>query len=416
MENIKSLYYERFIQHVVEAYSPKLKAAKPGHCMKITGLALKELRVLLPLLRPLNDNLEVYILSETEKGSEFIHATKLIELRNNPEKAVLILVPSNSRTSAEDSYGDATFQNLSAADLHQSFFYKLVNELPDEKEYLWKQMCDLFDEIKPSRATVINYLLFLELNHYDIEAWGNGLFLFGMLPDRDLVKDDAAIRRRFMINLEKVSSVLADFSITAVDRIANLPLQRNSIQKDLMLFLTQGNELNDAVSLYENIYDSHPEFNYASMPWVLPGDGGPVKVVVDLVPGKEPKKELVKDPDTGDYILSIPEDKKGKVSFTITTTPSPKDNPDIVSFEIALVNIDDFSEVGIVKKAKVGTNKRASRKLSLNIPNGMFDDGEYLLRVRALDENGIVLDMKKEFKEERVQAAWLDAKEENPNL
>ena len=416
MENIKSLYYERFIQHVVEAYSSKLKAAKPGHCMKITGLALKELRVLLPLLRPLNENLEVYILSEIEKGNEFIHATKLIEMRNNPDKAVLILVPSNSRTSAEDSYGDATFQNLSAADLHFSFYYKLVNELPDEKEYLWMQMCDLFDEVKPSRATVINYLLYLELHHYDIEAWGNGLFLFGMLPDRDLVKDDGAIRRRFMINLEKVSSVLADFSVTAVDRIANLPLQRNSVQKDLMIFLTQGNDLNDAVSLYENIHDSHPEFNYASMPWVLPGDGGPVKVVVDLVPGKEPKKELVKDPDTGDYILSIPEDKKGKVSFSITTTPSPKDNPDIVSFEIALVNIDDFSEVGIVKKAKVGTNKRASRKLSLNIPNGMFDDGEYLLRVRALDENGIVLDMKKEFKEERVQAAWLDAKEENPNL
>ena len=33
MENIKTLYYERFIQHVVESYSPKLKAAKPGHCM-----------------------------------------------------------------------------------------------------------------------------------------------------------------------------------------------------------------------------------------------------------------------------------------------------------------------------------------------------------------------------------------------
>lgn len=133
MENIKSLYYERFIQHVVEAYSSKLQAAKPGHCMKITGLALKELRVLLPLLRPLNDNLEVYILSETEKGNEFIHATKLIEMRNNPDKAVLILVPSNSRTSAEDSYGDATFQNLSAADLHLSFYYKLVNELPDKR-------------------------------------------------------------------------------------------------------------------------------------------------------------------------------------------------------------------------------------------------------------------------------------------
>ena len=68
MEKIKTLYYERFIQHVVDSYSAKLKAAKPGHCMKITGLALKELRVLLPLLRPLNSEMEVYILSETEKG------------------------------------------------------------------------------------------------------------------------------------------------------------------------------------------------------------------------------------------------------------------------------------------------------------------------------------------------------------
>lgn len=158
------------------------------------------------------------------------------------------------------------------------------------------------------------------------------------------------------------------------------------------------------------------EHSYASMPWVLPGDSGPVKVNVDLVLGNDPKKELVRDSETGDFILSIPEDKKGKVRFTITTNPAPRDNPDIFSFEIALVNIDDFTEVGVVKKAKVGTNKHAKRTLSLNIPNGMFDDGEYMLRVRTMDENGIVLDAKKEFKEDRVQAAWLEASEQNSNL
>lgn len=68
MEEIRTLYYERFIQHVVEIYAPKLKQVRPGHCMKITGLALKELRVLLPLLRPINENLSVFILSEEEKG------------------------------------------------------------------------------------------------------------------------------------------------------------------------------------------------------------------------------------------------------------------------------------------------------------------------------------------------------------
>ena len=417
MENINTLYYERFIQHVVEAYSSKLKSAKPGHCMKITGLAMKELRVLLPLLRPLNSGMEVYILSETDKGEEYIHATKLIELRNNPDKSVLILVPSNSRTSAEDSYGDATFQNLSVAELQDSFVWKLIHELPEKKEYLWKQMTDLFEEIKPSRTTVINYLLYLEIKQYADEAWGNGLYLFGMLPDKDLIKNESSLRRRFMINLEKVSSVMADFSLTAADRIVSLPLVRNTVQRDLMAFLTTTNNIEDAVSLFENIHDNHPEFNYAVLPWIdKDNESKPVKVKVDIVIGKDPKKELVRDADTGSLLLAIPQNKKGKVSFTITTDPSPKDNPDIFSFEIALVNIDDFSEVGVVKKSKVGTNKRASRKLSLNIASGMFEEGEYVLRVRALDENGIVLDTLKEFKEERVQASWLDAKEKNPNL
>lgn len=417
MENIKTLYYERFIQHIVECYSPKLKAAKPGHCMKITGLAMKELRVLLPLLRPLNGNMAVFILSETEKGDEYIHATKLIELRNDPKKSVLILVPSNSRTSAEDSYGDATFQNLSVAELQDSFLYRLIHEMPDEKHFLWMQMTDLFKEIKPSRTSVINYLLYLEMKEFADEAWGNGLYLFGMLPDRDLVKNTMTIRRRFMLNKEKVSLVMADFSVTAADRVASLPLVRNTIQKNLMQFLTNTDNIEDALSLFETIHDFHPEFNYAGLPLVDKGiENKPVKVMVDIVPGKDPKKELVRDAETGELILGIPQDKKGKVSFAITTDPSPKDYPDIFSFEIALVNIDDFSEVGIVKKAKVGTNKRASRKLSLNIAHGMFEEGGYMLRVRALDENGIVLDSLQEFKEESIQAAWLDAKEQNPNL
>lgn len=415
MEKIKALYYERFIGHVVESYSAKLKAAKPGHCMKITGLAMKELQILLPLLRGINDNLCVYILSETEKGDEYIHATKLIELRNNPEKAVLILVPSNSRTSAEDSYGDATFQNLPAVELQYSFLNMLLFEMPEEKKYIWQQIEELLKEIHATRTTVINYILFLELNQFEDEAWGNGLFLFGLLPDSDLIKDQSAMRRRFMLNMEKVSSVLGDFSLTAADRISMLPLQKNTVQKGLMAYLTAEQSLEDNLSLFEDIYEHRPEYNYAALPWLTSGDGGPVKILADIIPGKEPLKELVRE-DDGNYVLNIMPDKKSKITFTIFTDPSPKDNPDIVSFEIALVNIDDFTEMDVIKKAKVTTNKRASRKLSVNIAFDMFADGEYMLRVRALDGNGIVLDNKKEFKEERVQAAWLDAHAQNPNL
>lgn len=416
MENIKTLYYERFIQHVVEAYSNNIKAAKAGHCMKITGLALKELKVLLPLVRPLNSDMVAYILSETEQGADYIHASKLIELRNDPTKAVLILVPTNSRTSAEDSYGDATFQNFSASTLQDSFLDKLETEIPEEKEVIWKQISELLVENKPLKSTVINYLLYLGLNQYSDEAWGNGMYLFGLLPDRDLVKTEGGIRRRFLINQEKVSSVLTDFSLTAVDRIAGLPLKRNTIQRDLMAFLSSEVEIEDAVSLFEKIENSHPEFNYASLPISVIGEGDPVKVEVELAPGSDPKKELVRDKQTGEYLLAIQPEKKGKVAFTITTTPSPKDNPDICSFEIAVVNIDDFSEVAVVKKTKVGTNKRATRRLSLSVSNGMFEDGEYVLRVRALDENGIVLDAKSDFKEANIEEIWQEAHRNNPTL
>lgn len=415
MNTLKTLYYEHFIQHVVDAYSSVIKQAKPGHCMKITGLAMKELQVLLPKLRVLNNQLSVFILSETEKGDNYIHATKLIELRNDPEKAVLILVPSNSRTSAEDSYGDATFQNLPTSQLQESFYYHLIEEIPENQMYLWNQIFELLKETTATRSEAINYLLYLELNHYSSESWGNGLFVFGLLPDSKLIEDEGAIRRRFMLNLEKVSTVLGDYSLTPADRISALPLQKGTIQKDLFVYLNNSDSPEDRYALCADIEENHPEFNYAVMPWQNAGDGGPVKVSVDVVPGKNAKTELVRD-EAGNLILSIQPDKKGKVALTITTDPSPKDNPDIFSFEIALVSLEDFQEVGIVKKAKVGTNKRASRRLSLNIANGMFETGDYFIRVRAMDENNIVLDSKKKFKEEQVQAAWEDAHKENSSL
>lgn len=416
MDTLKALYYERFIQHVVDEYSSLIKQAKPGHCMKITGLALRELQVLLPKLRELNDQLSVFILSETEKGDDYIHATKLIELRNDPEQSVLILVPSNSRTSAEDSYGDATFQNLPTSQLQGTFRDHLIDEIPEEHVYLWNQIHDLLKETQTTRTEVINYLLYLEMNHYSKESWGDGLFVFGLLPDSDLVKDEGAIRRRFMLNMEKVSSVLGDYSLTPADRISALPLQNDPIQKTLFSYLNKSGAPEDRYSLCEDIVEYHPEFNYAVMPWLNLGNGGAVKVMVDVVPGNDPRKELVRD-DTGILILSIQPESKGKVAMTITTDPSPKDNPDIFSFEIALVSLEDFQEVDIVKKAKVGsTNKKATRRLTLNVANGMFESGDYFIRVRAMDKNGIVLDSKKEFKEEQVQTAWEDAHKENPDL
>lgn len=418
MEQIKTLYYERFVQHLLDTYTPTLKAVKPGHCLKITGLAMKELCILLPKLRGINPLMEVYILSETEKGDEYIHATKLIEIRNNPDKAILILVPSNSRTSAEDSYGDATFQNLSASDLQESFMFELIDSIPQNVRYKWQIVLEQLKGLRITKSMLINYLLYLEINYYSQWSWGNGLYLFGVLPDNDLMKDENAVRRRFLINLDKVTSVLANFSMSPSDRIASLPLKKNTIQKDLMVFLSQEAGIVDALSLFENIHDHHSEFNFARMPWAdgwIDGKDSQVKIDVSIVPGKDESKELVRLKDTGDYVVLIKEGKKIKVPFNVVTTPTPKDNPDIFSLEISLVRVEDFSEVGVLKKAKIGTNKNAKRKLSINIQDDI-EEGDYILRVMAKDQDGVLLDNRLEFKEEQIEAAWQEALKENPNL
>lgn len=412
---ITKIYYDRFLQHIVDSYSSLLKEAKDGNCMKITGLAMKELRRLLPMLRPINPKLSVYILSETDSGDEFIHASKLIELRNDPEKSVLILVPSNSRTSAEDSYGDATFKNLAVADLQYSFLESLKRDIPQDKQHLWKQIEELLKETTYNKIAETNYILYLELHDYSDEAWGNGLYLFGLLPDRDLIKDTSSTRRRFMINLEKVSDALGDFSLTASDRIMKLPLKKNTVQRDLMSYLTSTGDFVDCYSLFEDIEANHPEFNYAAMPWDIDVKGE-ILINVDIQPGKDDTKELVKSED-GSYAIKILQDKKGKISFKVKTDPSPKDNPDIVAFEIAIISAKDFSECGILKKrANVGKNKGANRRMSVTLSSSSgIDDGQYMLRVTALDAKG-PLPTKKVFREERVQASWEAAYEKDKNL
>ncbi len=248
MEDIRSIYYSKFLSLLVSNYESQIKGAKPGHCMKIEGLPLSEMQKLIGLLRPLNSDLLLYILSDELTGKDYIHATKLIELRNNPEKPLLVLIPANSSTSAEDSYGDATFQNLPVAELIGVFFYRLQEEIPQDKKYIWNELNQLFSSTRVPISVAINYLLFVCLNHYTEESWGNGLYLIGMIPDSTMV-DSGNIRRRFAINIDTCASVLCDFSYTHADRVTMLPLQPNTLQRDILAFLNNERDLKDKVEI-----------------------------------------------------------------------------------------------------------------------------------------------------------------------
>ena len=418
MIDLKALYYERFLPFLVESYSKTIKAAKPGHCMKVTGLALTELQTLVPLLRPINPDVSIFILSEEETGADYIRASKLIELRNNPEETLLVLIPANSRTSAEDSYGDATFLNLSAADLKGPFLDYLVYEIPEDKKAIWETIWMALKQYVSPGLPLVNYLLFVDSEHYSDESWGNGLFMLGILPDSKLVSKETNLLRSLALNKEKCSDVLCDYSIAPADRVAILPIQPQTIQKKLLKILSSQEVVNERYALFSEIYYNYPELNFAN--WPLPEGiiNPPTEVVIEteIIPGFDPKKELVTD-SQGNYVLAFldPSIKKEKVSFRVTVTPSPKENLSIAYFEIALLSLDGFEEQGILKKVKL-TNRNATRKLSVTISNGEFEDGDYLIRVHAFDADGIILDTDNPFKETNIQDQWLQSQAGNPGL
>ena len=414
--DLTSLYYDKFLALIVDFYREDLKQAKPGHCMKVTGLALNELKQLLPLLKPINKDLLIFILSDTEKGDDYVHATKLIELRNSNESPLLVLIPANSRTSAEDSYGDATFQDLAVKDLQDKFWLKLMNEMPDEHKSFADKLNNIFNEFGISLIDRINYLLYMEKCEYKLTSWGEGLAYIGLLPDSKLMDNLDNVRSRFVYNRE-CTDFLCNFALSPADKATALPLAPDTIQKDIVKFFNDEQDVFDNSSVCLRILAKYPNLYFSE--WKIKSlediEKNNVVVTAEIVPGKDPDKELVKD-TSGDLIMQIPNGKKSKLKVKITFNPSPSQLPLLEKYLIQLVNQDGYNVVeDCLKMAKINS-KNASKTVTIPINYDAFDDGQYFLRVHALDGQGLQLDKDNPFKPDSIQALWELEHEQNPDL
>lgn len=423
MTDVKSLFSSRFAQFVVETYAPLLRAAAPGHCLKLVGLALRDLRQIVEPLRAVNKDVGVFILSDEEAGPEFIWASKLIEMRNDSSRALLALIPANSRTAAEDSYGDSTFQVLDAASLLRPFFETLEESARSVNESLYDRTSNLLRQyLGPSPAQMADYLLFVEGAGYAATAWGDGLFLFGMLPDSKFATvDSEEANRRFLVNLQQCADVMFNFSATPAERVAALRINDTSLQSAILRYLA-GSTKSDRIAMCADIYENHPEFNLSHWPIERTFESTPVKLSVALKAGADRTKGLVRD-SCGDFLLAFPapdvagrsRPAKRKVTVEVTADPSPKDEPAIAFYEVTLVKFRDFEEIGLVKNVPVGSSRGAKKKLSVSIEadDGIEED-QYLLRVRALDSNKLPLKSDNPFKSESVEQKWQEMHEDDP--
>lgn len=408
--NLSELYYNKFLALFVEEYKHELMQDKPGYCMKVTGLSLDRLEQLYPLIKEVNPSLELYILSEDLNDEKYVTPTKLIEKRNDLNITLIVLIPVNSRTSAEDSYGDATFKELSILPIDSRVYKHIYDSIPEQsKELIDEIFAYLKDKINLS--IVIQYLLYQEQNGYSDESIGNGIYLFGLIPDKNLSENMNTIRKRLALNV-LCSDYLFDFSLPVSERIIPLPIPPDTLQSKLADFIQKETDCKTKQDLSTVILEKYPELNFANWQVSIDTSTNNLIVTAEILPSKD----MIRNKEDRGFTLSIQSGKKAKLKLRISTDPIPRESKELKNFRIILMNVDGMYSIGEVKKIKVTDGARAYRDVSFEIADGQYEDGSYYFHVLAEDEHGTILNQDDPFRQESVQEQWEHAKENNPEL
>lgn len=396
-------YYRYIVELILEKYKDEFKNALPGHCIKITGLGKDQVYPLLTKLRKDYTALDSFILSDRMNGDMHISPTKLIELRNKEEKPLLVLIPANHRTAAEDSFGNATFKDISLTGIDEELAGSLMKRAPSNLKGLIDEVYYYFGKVQ--LGDWIQFLLSIEDKAWSKESVGDSLFSLGLIPDSRLGEEESKIRAR--LNFNAISSEkLSDFNRTIFERLKDLPLEKNSIQKEIIIFLKESDGIRNRKDLVRLIADKYPNLNFSY--WPIPD----LNVKNVRLSVEELKSSEFKNID-GIKCLIVPTGKVAKFKARVTTIPEIKTIQELAYFRVVLMASNGAAGefVQELKKIKNTSSKLAYKDLNVVIDSNTISEGTYFLKVLAEDENGVVLNSDDKFKEDSVERYWQELRQ-----
>lgn len=403
-----NIYYQKVIELVLDLYHDEFSSATAGHCMKITGFGKNELEYLWELLDKKYADLDTYIVStDPEAATRYISATKLIELRNKQDKPLLILIPSNSRTAAEDSYGNATFKEISLEGIEQKLKGRLISELPSECKKDIEDILNYLSSYNISLPNTISYLISLHEDGFTKENIGNYLFYLQLLPDEALLSDKEKTRSRLNFNLVS-TELISSFNKPLYDRIADLPLEPNTLQKEIVDFIKAEKDVKSTDSICRIIFEKYPSLNFSK--WPIPDlDFTHIKLFAEQIKSNDFQTE------EGTKVLHAERNRVSKVRVRFSTQPAPKDIADLKYFKIILMAVDggNGEEIRVLRKLKNTNSNYPYREATVELDSNMIEEGSYFFKVLAEDEHGNILNANDDFKDFKIQKAWEEALEKD---
>lgn len=395
-----TLYYQYIIDLIVDIYKNELQEAKPGHCMKITGMGTEEMLLLWEAISTKFKNIDTFIINEHICEEPYISATKLIELRNQQRKPLLVLIPTYNRTAAEDSYGNATFKEISLAPVEAELKKRLIENLPDDIKRYINLILGYIKVDNLKQSNIIDYLLAVEEEDYSFSSVGKYLNLLNLFPDLDLLSEEKLIQSRLNLNMESTSA-LTSFSKPLYERVEDLKIEKDSLQKDFVnLFKNEPGIISTTV-LVNTVAGKYPQlwFNH----WPIPDlNFDEVKVTILEIRSTDFVIE------EGKKVLLGSASANAKVVIRYTTSPQPRNVPNLKFFRVFLMAVDGGAgqEISTLRKAPNTNAALTYREAKVELNINSVEEGSYFFKVIAEDENGNILNINDNFYDDAIQKNW----------
>lgn len=399
---------EQHLQPVLEEMiAENLSSRQLGHCMRVGSLSGSIMTSLASSLASKFDgSAMVHILGTQEQAATsplFITSSKLIELRNplpdgSQRLPLLVFVPDDLRTSAEDSFSGATFEQIELSESYQLLKEQLLAGIPNGLRAQAEGCIRFLNERDWSLADVtgaLRFLLSLKINGYDGEVLGAAICELGLVPDFKLLEDPAIVQNRLSKNLESAKNLLFSPK-TVIGRVLELKIADETVQGAVINYLSSSN-LEDPVAwasrlacqpeLYGLSFDKWGTGNSADFDYNIS-----IEVVsLDLPEVKndesEPKlRELV-----GQRVLVIGSNGPQKFGLKFRCSPSPSAIPDLDHFKIQIVSREN-GPTGVVKKKKSWDGPRFEATQSFTkIRTIDWEEGWHFVRVLPYNADGEIL-------------------------
>ena len=216
-----------------------------GHCMRVTDLDDDVMEFVCKELRRTRADGNVFILGghDQEDQPYRVTSTKLVELRNPDANGelrhpLLVFIPTSLRTSAEDSFGVATFEELTFTDIYDNLINSLLDRIPATLIGYVRDLLSILTDEGWQFADVFSrtrYLLTALENGIDGETLGASLYELTLVPDFKLFAEPGLINSKIRRNLSSIQSLMSSHK-SVRGRITDLGLSDKALESRLFTY------------------------------------------------------------------------------------------------------------------------------------------------------------------------------------